>query len=89
MILAIIVLVVLMAADHYLTWWIINYGGTERNPFVWLLLRLHIGPWIWAGLKLGFVVYLAVWSTPYYAWNCAGIFGLVCLFNYLQIRRVQ
>ena len=89
MILAIIALLILMAIDHYFTWWIINYGGAEQSPLVRLILRLKIGPWIWAGLKLAFAAYLVIWSSAYYAWRCAGIFALVCLWNYVQIRKTQ
>jgi len=89
MILAITVLLIFMAADHYLTWRIIYYGGVEQNWLIRLILKLKVGPWIWAGLKLSFATYLAVWSSTYYAWWCAVIFGLVCLWNYVQIRRAQ
>ena len=89
MILAIIVLLFFMAVDHYFTWLIVGYGGEEKSPVVRILLKLRIGPWLWAGLKLALAAYVALCWTTFEAWACAGIFGLVCLWNYVQIRRAE
>ena len=88
MLLAVIVLLVFMATDHYTTIYLLKHGAQELNKVVKFFIS-ECGYGLWAALKLVVVVWIYSWGDPLYLYQAAVVLALVSAWNGYQIYRLK
>ncbi len=88
MLLAVIVLLIFMATDHYTTIYLLKRGAQELNKVVKFFIS-ECGYGLWFAIKLVAVVWIYSWGDPGALYMAAAIFALVSAWNYLQIRKLK